>query len=91
MSRTLLDILASLQISMEELKDRLQDIPKEKEIVLYCACPNEATSASAALLLQKNGITKARPLAGGVEAWRRNNLPVKTLRDAGTPEAIISR
>ncbi len=96
--RSSLDIAASpyaipgaIQMSMEQLKDRLQEIPKDKEIVLYCACPNEATSATAALLLQKNGITKARPLAGGVEAWHRNNLPVETIRDAGTPEAIISR
>lgn len=84
-------IPGAVQISLDELKQRLHQIPKDKDIVLYCACPNEATSATAALLLQKNGITKARPLAGGVEGWRKNNLPVKTIRDAGTPEAIISR
>ena len=95
--RSTLDIAASpyaipgaIQMSMEELKGKLQEIPKDKEIALYCACPNEATSATAALLLQKNGIIKARPLAGGVEAWRRDNLPVKFLKDSQTPEAIIS-
>lgn len=96
--RSSLDIAASpyaipgaIQMSMEELKQRLQDIPRDKEVVLYCACPNEASSATAALLLQKNGITKARPLAGGVETWRRNDLPVKELRNTETPDEILSR
>ncbi len=96
--RSPLDIAASpyaipgaVQISLDELKKKLHQIPRDKEVVLYCACPNEASSATAALLLQKNGITKARPLAGGVEVWRKNNLPVETIKDAGTPEAIISR
>ncbi len=96
--RSPLDIAASpyaipgaVQITLDELKQRLHQIPKDKEVVLYCACPNEATSATAALLLQKNGITKARPLAGGVEAWRRNDFPVEVLRGRETPAAIISR
>ncbi|MEK6576059.1 MAG: DedA family protein/thiosulfate sulfurtransferase GlpE [Nitrospirota bacterium] len=96
--RSPLDIAASpyaipgaIQISMEELKHRLQDIPMDKKVALYCACPNEATSATAALLLQKNGITKARPLAGGVEAWRRDNLPVEELMNTETPDAILGR
>ena len=96
--RSTLDIAASpyaipgaIQISIEELKQRLQDIPKDKEVVLYCACPNEATSTRAALLLQKNGIKKARPLAGGVEEWRKDNLPVEIIRNTPTPDEILSR
>lgn len=84
-------IPGAVQISLDELKQRLHQIPKDKEIVLYCACPNEATSATAALLLQKNGITKARPLAGGVEGWRRDNLPVEELMNTETPATILSR
>jgi rhodanese-related sulfurtransferase len=37
--------------------------------VVYCACPNEATAATAALHLRKAGFRKIRPLLGGVDAW----------------------
>lgn len=33
-----------------------------RDIVLYCSCPNEITSARTALLLKKNGIARVRPL-----------------------------
>ena len=47
-----------------------------REVVLYCACPNEATSARIALLLQRQGITRVRPLEGGLAAWMELGFPV---------------
>ena len=38
-----------------------------------------------ALLLRKNGITRVRPLAGGLEAWRERKFPLASLDPAGTP------
>ncbi|HEX6175251.1 MAG TPA: hypothetical protein VF089_14670 [Candidatus Binatia bacterium] len=32
-----------------------------------------------ALLLQKKGITRVRPLDGGIDAWLSNNFPCETL------------
>ena len=43
--------------------------PPETEIVVYCACPNEASAAIAARHLKRAGFKKIRPLLGGVEAW----------------------
>jgi hypothetical protein len=31
-----------------------------------------------ALLLQKRGITKIHPLAGGIDAWSKNKFPLET-------------
>jgi len=45
-------------------------------VVLYCACPNEATSARIALLLKRQGITRVRPLEGGLAAWMARGFPV---------------
>ncbi len=56
-----------------------KDIRREQEIVLYCTCPNEATSAKVAMQLQRNGHVFARPLQGGLDAWRELNLPVEVL------------
>jgi len=47
-----------------------------REVVLYCACPNEATSARIALLLKRQGITRVRPLEGGLAAWMALGFPV---------------
>ena len=43
-----------------------------------------------ALLLRKNGITRVRPLAGGLEAWRQRNFPLQPLHPAGTPAATLA-
>ncbi len=53
----------------EDVHPRLKQIAPETEIVIYCACPNEATAAVAARHLKRAGFKKIRPLLGGVEAW----------------------
>lgn len=39
------------------------------EVVIYCACPNEASAANLARQLRAKGFTKVRPLLGGIDAW----------------------
>jgi membrane protein DedA with SNARE-associated domain len=46
------------------------------EIVAYCTCPNEASSARAALNLRQRGMKRVRPLSGGFDAWRGRGYPV---------------
>ncbi len=41
----------------------------EAEVVVYCACPNEASAALVAKRLIDRGFKKVRPLHGGIEAW----------------------
>lgn len=42
---------------------------QDAEVVLYCACPNEASAALVARRLLKSGFKKVRPLHGGIDAW----------------------
>lgn len=72
-------IPGALWMAVEELEHRHQEIPRDRDVILYCACPNEVTAARMALLLKRNGITRVRPLAGGVEAWRALDFPVEVL------------
>jgi membrane protein DedA with SNARE-associated domain/rhodanese-related sulfurtransferase len=72
-------IPGALRMAVEELEHRRHEIPRDRDVILYCACPNEATAARMAILLKKNGITRVRPLAGGVEAWRERNFPLQKL------------
>ena len=46
------------------------------EIVVYCDCPNDASAAVMARRLKESGYLRVRPLAGGVDAWRNEGLPI---------------
>jgi rhodanese-related sulfurtransferase len=72
-------IPGALHMTVDELDRRHREIPRERDIVLYCTCPSEATSARAALLLRKRGIERIRPLAGGYHGWRDLGYPMTRL------------
>ncbi|MBN1691704.1 MAG: hypothetical protein JW901_11880 [Dehalococcoidia bacterium] len=52
-----------------------------REIVIYCSCPNDQTSAGAALLLIAKGYTNVRALKGGWNAWKEAGYPVSSGSD----------
>jgi membrane protein DedA with SNARE-associated domain/rhodanese-related sulfurtransferase len=66
----------AVRISPDELPARHAEIPRDREIVLYCTCPSEATSAKVAMDLRRIGITKVRPLQGGLKAWQDQGYPM---------------
>ena len=72
-------IRGALHMTMDEMELRYQEIPRDREIVLYCSCPNEVSSARVALLLQRKGIQRVRPLLGGIDAWRKQNYPTELI------------
>jgi membrane protein DedA with SNARE-associated domain/rhodanese-related sulfurtransferase len=64
------------RISLKALAARHQEIPRDRDIVVFCDCPNEATAAKAALTLHKLGIERVRPLRGGYDEWKRLGFPM---------------
>lgn len=70
-------IRGALHMTLDEVRLRHEEIPRDRDIVLYCSCPNEVTSARAALLLHRRGILRVRPLLGGIDAWRERNYPME--------------
>jgi membrane protein DedA with SNARE-associated domain/rhodanese-related sulfurtransferase len=62
-------IPGALPAHPEDAHAALLEFDRDSEIVIYCACPNEATAAIAAQHLRKAGFRKIRPLLGGVDAW----------------------
>jgi membrane protein DedA with SNARE-associated domain/rhodanese-related sulfurtransferase len=70
-------IRTARHLTLDELKSRQGEIPRDRDIILYCSCPNEVSSARMALLLQRNGFTRVRPLLGGLDAWREKNYPTE--------------
>lgn len=41
----------------------------DREIIIYCACPNEASAVVVARTLMARGFKHVRPLHGGIDAW----------------------
>lgn len=64
---------------LPEMLGQKGDVPRDQEIVLYCTCPNEATSARVAKQLRLLGISRVRPLEGGFAAWRDRGFPIESL------------
>jgi membrane protein DedA with SNARE-associated domain/rhodanese-related sulfurtransferase len=73
-------IAGAIRINPHRLEQyRNFPIPPEwsqRDVVLYCACPNESTSARVALGLHRHGITHVRPLEGGLQAWKDLGFPL---------------
>jgi membrane protein DedA with SNARE-associated domain/rhodanese-related sulfurtransferase len=45
-------------------------VPFDAEVIVYCACPNEASAARVAQQLIRMGCIRVRPLTGGIFAWK---------------------
>ncbi len=75
-------IVGAIHLTPDEVDKRESDIPRDREIVVYCACPNEVTSARVALLLKRKGFTNVRPLLGGIDAWREQKYPMVEWKSA---------
>jgi len=55
------------------------EVTRDAEIVVFCACPNEVSAARVARGLRLAGFRKVRPLHGGIDAWIEAGLPVARL------------
>ena len=85
--RTALDVAAtpyaipgSRWLADDAIDEHEVELLRSRDVVLYCASPNDATSARVALQLKHKGITRVRPLEGGLAAWMALNLPVRTVQ-----------
>ena len=62
-------IPGAIAISMEDMSELDIDMPADSEVIVYCACPNEASAARVAKQLMQKGYKRVRPLHGGIDAW----------------------
>jgi rhodanese-related sulfurtransferase len=58
-----------------------------EEVIVYCACPNEASAAQVARKLMQAGFRRVRPLAGGIDAWVARGYDVEMPTLAATMPA----
>jgi rhodanese-related sulfurtransferase len=58
-----------MPIPLGELPRRIDEVPGDRPIVVYCGAGER--SSSAASLLERGGRTRVLNLSGGLSEWRR--------------------
>lgn len=65
----------AVNIPHDRLAERLMDVPKDKDVVVYCQSGRRA--ALAAKVLADNGYTRLGHLEGDIAAWKANGRPLE--------------
>jgi rhodanese-related sulfurtransferase len=66
----------AVRIGPTELEAMADQIPRDRDVILYCTCPSEETSAKVAMQLHRLGVTRVRPLRGGFDGWKEAGYPL---------------
>jgi membrane protein DedA with SNARE-associated domain/rhodanese-related sulfurtransferase len=64
-------------VDIQKIADGVDGVSKDGEVVVYCACPNEASAVKVAEKLRAAGFKRVRPLHGGIDAWIAAGLEVE--------------
>jgi membrane protein DedA with SNARE-associated domain/rhodanese-related sulfurtransferase len=78
----------ALLITIQEVAQQLGQLPRDREIVLYCTCPNEVSAARVAKILIGNGFKRVRPLHGGLDAWLAAGYAAEAMPAAAAKIAV---
>src|SRR3569832_1004582 len=75
-------VKGAIHFKLRKLKYRLaypplKNVPKDQEIVTYCACPKDEASIAAAQIQQASGFKRLKSLQGVLQEWLRANGPVE--------------
>jgi rhodanese-related sulfurtransferase len=72
-------IPGALLADLGGIDQAVHEIPLDRELVIYCSCPNEVSAARAAKALMAQGYRHVRPLRGGLDAWDAAGYVVERL------------
>jgi membrane protein DedA with SNARE-associated domain/rhodanese-related sulfurtransferase len=62
-------IPGALHVPLQDVARHMKELPRDRDIILYCTCPSEASAARVAKVLMNHGFKRVRPLYGGLDAW----------------------
>lgn len=67
-------IRGSVLIPLEELQNRLVELPHDKDVVLVCWAGSRGSIAAG--ILQQAGFRRVSVLSGGLQAWTQEDYPI---------------
>ncbi len=59
----------AITATLAQLPARAVELPRDREVVLYCNCPNEVSALRGVRILADHGVHRSRALIGGLDAW----------------------
>jgi rhodanese-related sulfurtransferase/DNA-binding transcriptional ArsR family regulator len=71
-------IPGATSVPLEELEQRLSEIPRDQPVVAYCRGPYCVLAVQAVELLRRHGFS-ARRMKDGFPEWREDGLPVEAV------------
>lgn len=71
-------IAGSVAAPLNHLEERLNDLPRDRPLLVHCA--GGYRSSIAASLLQRHGFERVAEIAGGIGGWEAAGLPIETAR-----------
>jgi membrane protein DedA with SNARE-associated domain/rhodanese-related sulfurtransferase len=77
-------------IDEAQLAAQLKEIPLGGDVVVYCACPSEASAARVAKIIMSHGFSRVRPLAGGIDEWIERGYAIEPHPDAELDELGVA-
>jgi rhodanese-related sulfurtransferase len=80
-------IPGALHVPLQDVAHHLKELPRDRDTILYCTCPSEASAARVAKILMNHGFKKVRPLYGGLDAWVAAGYAVVTAPAEPVPAA----
>jgi rhodanese-related sulfurtransferase len=79
----------AVNVPYDQVAARLAEVPKDKDLVLYCRSGRRA--AIAAEVLAQNGYTRLHHLEGDMPAWLAQGRPTEAPKDAAACIAALTR
>ena len=72
-------------LTPDRLVEMNASLPRDRDVVLFCTCPNEETAVRMALTIRKMGVARVRPLLGGFDGWRNGGYPLVAIAGTEAP------
>jgi rhodanese-related sulfurtransferase len=62
-------IPGAIALALDDLEVWPQRLPQDRDVILYCDCPRDASSVEGTRRLRQLGWTRVWALEGGLDAW----------------------
>lgn len=69
-------ITGSINIPQGSPKEKYASVPKDKKVIIYCACNGEGTSISLAYHMNQAGVPETYAMVEGFQGWKLAGYPM---------------
>jgi rhodanese-related sulfurtransferase len=70
------------RVPPREIERNAELIPRDKDVIVYCTCPSDATARRISQRARELHFTRVKFLKGGLGSWKQKGFPVEPYREA---------